>query len=87
MRILKGQGGASLRREDRSSRRTLYWAVAVSGVLFFVLNALAPLYCDDYLYAFHYGTGAPIASLGDVFSSQYVHYFTWGGRTVAHIFA
>lgn len=87
MRILKGQGGASLRREDRSSRRALYWAVAVSGVLFFVLNVLTPLSSDDYLYAFHYGTGAPIAGLGDIFSSQYVHYFTWGGRTVAHVFA
>lgn len=69
--------------------------------IFFLRNLLMPNVADDYSYKFIWdGVGKgnlingidtsrlqPIESIGDIFYSQWQHYFTWGGRTVAHIFA
>lgn len=65
-------------------------------LFFYLLNWLMPLaFGDDYLYAFVW-QGNPmhipltedavrVASLRDLITSQYYHYFTWSGRTVSHI--
>ncbi len=56
------------------------------GYLYY-LNANAPFFADDYGYSFIWGTDDRVASIRDVFVSQYAHYFTWGGRSVAHVLA
>lgn len=65
---------------------------------FLIMNLLTPLFGDDYAYSFiwdgaqngnfqnNIGKLERLESLGDIIQSQWSHYFTWGGRTVAHIF-
>ncbi|MDH6307898.1 hypothetical protein M2451_000347 [Dysgonomonas sp. PFB1-18] len=54
----------------------------------FALNHFFPLYTDDWKYAFVYGRDWDrVAGFLDVIESQYNHYFTWGGRSVAHTIA
>ena len=80
-----------------SARIVLFLIVA----WFFVRNALTPLSYDDYSYAFMWRTDETIVdsmadrlidlqhritSLSDIVESQYEHYHSWGGRTVAHCF-
>ena len=67
-----------------------------SFLFFYILNWLMPLaFGDDYLYAFVW-QGNPmhipltedavrVASMRDLITSQYCHYFTWSGRIVSHI--
>ncbi|SDC00486.1 hypothetical protein SAMN04487864_101396 [Succiniclasticum ruminis] len=75
------------------------WIVIFSIFLFmFIFNYLSPIsFGDDYVYSFIW-TGQSIyeplpqnvsrvASWQDLFNSQWSHYFTWGGRTVAHVLA
>lgn len=62
----------------------------------FIFNYFHPMnFGDDYIYAFVW-QGNPmsvpltedavrVTSLKDIFISQWLHYFTWGGRTVAHV--
>lgn len=52
----------------------------------FILNALTPLIADDYSYSFG-KNGEKITNLLDIITSQINHYFTWGGRSVAHSLA
>ena len=63
-----------------------------------VLNQLTPLTSDDFHYSYKDNLytepvhdvvpdSERVASLGDIFDSQYKHYFNWGGRTVAHTLA
>ena len=68
--------------------------------IFFLRNLLMPFVADDYSYKFIWdgaGNGnlldsidpnrlQPVQSLGDIFYSQWQHYFSWGGRSVAHVF-
>lgn len=68
------------------------------AVPFLLRNLLLPMIGDDYSYAFiwdgeHYGNlmddigpRERIDSFGDIFVSQWSHYFTWGGRTFSMIF-
>ena len=72
----------------------------IMGAIFFgvlLLNRLNyPFLGDDYVYAFMWQgqdifTPLPedarrIQSFSDIFHSLYSHYFTWGGRMVAHFF-
>ncbi len=65
---------------------------------FLLRNLLLPMVADDFSYAFiwdgeHYGNlmddigpRERIDSFGDIFVSQWSHYFTWGGRTLSMIF-
>lgn len=65
----------------------------VFGTIFLWRNNLMPMAGDDYAYAFIWdpehggnlmddiGPRQRIESFGDVISSQWTHYFTWGGRT------
>lgn len=80
------------------SRKTSLYMVL--GAIFFgvlLLNRLNyPFLGDDYVYAFMWQgkdifTPLPedarrIQSFSDIFHSLYSHYFTWGGRMVAHFF-
>jgi len=54
--------------------------------LIYVLNILYPLYVDDWDYSFT-TSGKRVGSFMDILSTQYDHYFEWGGRTVVHIIA
>ncbi len=67
-------------------------------LLFYLLNYLMPLvFGDDYVYAFVWqGTrmdvplpkdAVRVLSWHDLVSSQWVHYLTWGGRTVNSVLA
>lgn len=64
----------------------------------YILNWLTPLgFGDDYLYSFVWqgsamnvplpANAARISSFSDLLASQWSHYFTWGGRSVAHTVA
>ncbi|MBR1805341.1 MAG: hypothetical protein IJ774_03015, partial [Selenomonadaceae bacterium] len=69
-------------------------------MIFFLRNLLVPIIADDYSYAFIWdGDGRGnlidgldpnrlqrVESFADILYSQWQHYFTWGGRTIAHIF-
>lgn len=66
------------------------------GILFYALNANVPLRNDDLMYSFMYlrecvgnvphpiDLNAPIDGIGDVFVSQFNHYFSMNGRTPVH---
>ncbi len=63
---------------------------------FLIMNLLTPIFGDDYAYAFiwdgaqngnfqnNIGKLYRVESFGDIITSQWSHYMTWGGRTVAH---
>ena len=70
-------------------------------LIFFVRNLLMPTVADDFSYAFIWNGAIGgnlmvegeqalqlqrVQSFSDILASQYSHYFTWGGRTIAHIF-
>lgn len=65
--------------------------------LIWYFNYCTPLIFDDYVYSYICNIdamGVPfsdnanrVSSLFDVFYSQYLHYFNWGGRSVAHSLA
>ena len=69
-------------------------------LIFFLRNLMLPIIADDYSYAFIWdGDGRGnlidgldpnrlerVESFADILYSQWQHYFTWGGRTIAHIF-
>ncbi len=56
-------------------------------VLIYILNYLYPLFADDISYSFVFTTPDRIASISDIFVSQYNHYYRWGGRSVIHFTA
>ena len=55
----------------------------VVGGLFYLLNVLYPLFADDYIFCYIYGTNERIMSVGDLIKSQYLSYLKWIGRTPA----
>ena len=69
--------------------------------IFFLRNLLTPNVADDFSYKFIWdGAGRgnlingidpnrlqAVESFSDILISQWQHYFSWGGRTIAHIFA
>ena len=79
----------------------LPWQVVFIAFLgiFFLRNLLMPNVADDYSYMYIWdGDGRGnlldsidpnrlhrVESVTDIFISQWQHYFTWGGRTIAHI--
>lgn len=48
------------------------------------LNIKTPLIGDDFVYSFIYQTEQRLTSINDVFYSQYLHYYKWGGRSIVH---
>ena len=75
------------------------WIIILLIFLFMlVFNCLSPIsFGDDYVYSFVWSGQSiyeplpqnvtRVASWRDLFNSQWSHYFTWGGRTVAHVLA
>ena len=75
------------------------WFVFTGIFLFlFIFNRLSPMsFGDDYVYSFIWSGHSlyeplpeniqRIASWNDLLKSQWAHYFTWSGRTVAHFLA
>jgi hypothetical protein len=53
------------------------------------LNYLFPVFTDDWVYSFVFRSNPPqhITNAKDLLDSQYIHYFTWGGRFVVHFIA
>lgn len=58
----------------------------IIGLSILILNTNTPLVLDDFAYSFN-SEGSLINGLSDIFKSQYIHYFGWGGRSVVHIIA
>lgn len=57
-------------------------------LIFFIIllfNMKTFMVGDDYAYSFIFTTNERVSSLYDIFRSQYIHYFTWGGRSVVHM--
>ena len=55
-------------------------------LVMYLLNLFTPLFCDDWHYPFIFNTHDRIASLGDIFASQFRHYFHFNGRFIVHCF-
>ena len=70
-----------------SNRNLLITFLALVAVMMYLLNRFTPLFCDDWHYAFVFGTPhTPIQSVGDILVSQWNHYFVFNGRFVPHFF-
>lgn len=60
--------------------------VLVAVVMYF-FNLFTPLFCDDWHYVFIFGTRIPVQTIGDIFRSQWAHYFEFiNGRFIVHWF-
>jgi len=68
-----------------SKRQQLFCILGVIFLSMFFLNMYTPLISDDYSYFF--GLHGRISNFGDVILKQIEHYFSWGGRSVAHTIA
>lgn len=67
-----------------------YIFIMVLFCIFCVLlwfNIKTPLIGDDFVYSFIYQTPKRLTCLKDIFYSQYLHYFQWGGRSIVHFIA
>ncbi|NDW08733.1 DUF6056 family protein [Dysgonomonas sp. 520] len=61
-----------------------FFLVGMVFSLILFLNLIYPVWADDWTYIFHIETHERLKGVSDLFQSQYFHYMTWGGRTVAH---
>lgn len=73
------------------NRISAWHILVIIAVYMLVYNYCLPLLADDYTYAnvFHNGfigtlQSSRLTSLHEIFISMHNHYFTWGGRVVAH---
>jgi hypothetical protein len=59
------------------------------GAIIFVLNVKTPFQWDDFRLTqiWPNENGLKVNSFRDILTSQYNHYYTWGGRTLVHIVA
>lgn len=75
--------------EDKSQRFSFGLLFMVFSAIIFILNKTYPLYADDWGYTFVSGSELTkrITGLGDIYQSQYSHYFDHGGRVVVHCIA
>jgi hypothetical protein len=83
---------------DAGYKKLLFaFALLVTFAAVFAINMAQPLFTDDWEYSFlhrlydcsYKGTVSDekIASISNIFESQYEHYFTWGGRSICHFIA
>lgn len=74
---------------DRQKVRTiLLWFLMAAIIAFmYTMNAMTPLFADDFSYSVSFVTKEPFTSFSEVLASQYLHYFTTNGRTVVHVLA
>lgn len=54
------------------------------AIVIFILSYDSIWIIDCITYQYNFATGEKIQGISDIFESQYVHYFTWNGRYVAH---
>ena len=84
--------------EKQNINKSGLFTLIVIYFFLYMLNYLTPLgFGDDYLYSFIWQGNAMnhplplnagrVLSFSDLLVSQWSHYVTWGGRTVAHSFA
>lgn len=52
-----------------------------------LFNQQTHLIGDDFVYSYIYKTNEKIKSCKDIFESQYIHYYKWGGRAIVHSIA
>lgn len=73
----------------KSKRASLNLAVAFVAIAAFLsyMNYLTPLFADDFSYSVSFATKKPLASVYDLYQSQYLHYFTTNGRIPIHAMA
>ncbi len=81
----------------KQHRMFLFLSLIVTFIAIYVLNVLQPLFTDDWEYSFtlrlydcaNKGSipDVHISSIADIITSQYEHYFAWGGRCVNHFLA
>ncbi|GAB6012291.1 DUF3329 domain-containing protein [Viscerimonas tarda] len=64
-------------------------ALVFFGAAVFVLNVKTPFQWDDFRLTQIWPNedGLKVKSFHDILTSQYNHYYTWGGRTLVHIVA
>ncbi len=74
-----------LKNQSESKKIRLFFFLAFLFVL--VFNIITPLAYDDFSYRNVWGENREVKSLTDVITSQYNHWKTWGGRSVAHFIA
>lgn len=90
------ENGTIEKRKNNAMNKKGMVTLAVIFLFLYSLNYLTPMsFGDDYLYSFLWQgesmdvpigeQAARISSWKDLFISQRLHYFTWGGRTVAHV--
>lgn len=65
-----------------TKRKQCFLILTLIFLLMLILNLLTPLLADDYSYSF--GLDGRIHNFWDIILKQVNHYFTWGGRSVAH---
>ncbi|MDU1889199.1 MAG: DUF6056 family protein [Dysgonomonas sp.] len=54
-------------------------------IMMYILNYNYPINTDDWDYRCIFPTNERLDSLSGLLTSQYNHYFMWGGRTVVHV--
>lgn len=70
------------------NKQYIYSICFLLAIYMYILSItwLSPLFADDYFYYYHWGNGEAISGFPDILTSQYHHYLTWGGRSIAHTF-
>ena len=72
-----------------------FLVLAAAWLIMFWCNRLMPMVGDDFLYSyvinehtifydFEPESAVLVSSIADIITSQWNHYFLWGGRTIAH---
>ena len=56
------------------------------GVCFYFMMVFSPLYADDYLDSFLWGTNHRLNTIGDYLHNLYLHYFLVSARVIPHFF-
>lgn len=74
-----------MRKEGILYKISFVLSAIIIWAVIFLLNVKTHMTGDDYVYSFVYQTTDRLSSLKDVFESQYLHYFAWGGRSVVHV--
>ena len=69
------------------NKRNIIIFFTLCFIFIFILNALTPYGYDDYSYKNVIGENRSLESFSDIISSQVNHWYTWGGRSVAHFIA
>ncbi len=61
--------------------------MAITGIMFYLMNLYTPLFADDYDYSFSFASKERITSLMQIPESQFAHYFVVNGRFTTHTIA